>query len=98
MELNIFKTDRQTERSREIEAAKQAMNEAGSLFDQTIVKLTAAQEQMQQAQQKCADEIAFHQDQIDMEKETSKDLQKRKESVGKVIENVKKMFTFEGVE
>lgn len=95
---NFFKKDRQVIRQQQIESAKQAMNEAGSLFDETIVKLTDAQRQMEEAQQQCAEEIAYHQDQINLEKETSKDLQKRKQSVSKVIENVKSLFTFEGVE
>lgn len=95
---NIFKKDRAVVRQNQIESAKQSMKEAGSLFDETILKLTSAQRQMDEAQQQCVEEISYHEEQIALEKETSQDLQRRKESVGKVIDNVKTLFTFEGVE
>ncbi len=47
---NIFKKDREEKRKLQIDSAKQAMTEAGSLFDVTIQKLYSAQRQIDEAQ------------------------------------------------
>lgn len=96
MELSqIFKKDRETVRQKQIDSAKESMHEAGSLFDETVLKLTEAQRKIDEAKQQCAEEIEYHREQIRLEEETSKDLDKRGASVQKVIANVKELFTFE---
>lgn len=94
----FFKKDRAKVRQQQIDSAKNAMNEAGSLFDETVIKLTDAQREIEAAQEQCAEEIRYHQEQIETEKEMSTDLTKRKEQVQKVVNNVKKLFTFEDVD
>lgn len=95
---NFFQKDRATIREEQINSAKRTMHEAGSLFDETVIKLTDAQREIEEAQEQCEDEIRYHREQIQVEEEMSNDLSKRKESVQKVIQNVKELFTFEGID
>lgn len=99
MELSqIFKKDRETVRQSQIDSAKESMHEAGSLFDETVLKLNEAKRKIDEAQEQCAEEIQYHQEQIRQEEETSRDLERRGASVEKVIENVKTLFTFEDLD
>ena len=82
-------------RAQQLEDIDAALTRAGRLFDKTVVQLNAAKNVVNGALLDTQKIIEYHEEEIILEKQLKDKLTKRQDSVERVINNVKTMFSFD---
>jgi len=96
--FKYFSKTRDDFRDNSLTEADQLLEEAGSLFDEVVRKMSNASVAISNSIGECEAEVEYHKQQIKKEEELKQELENKSKSVKKVISNIKSMFLFDHIE